>query len=70
MDITKCKDQECPMKEACYRFTAPADILQSYFVESPRKGTKCDMYWGQTQQAILNQLNEIVNGTTEPKKES
>lgn len=46
-DITKCEDKDCPMKESCYRFTAKAkDFWQSYFMESPRKGNECDMYWG------------------------
>lgn len=45
-DITKCKGIGCPQKENCYRFTATADEYQSYFVESPIKDGKCDMYWG------------------------
>jgi hypothetical protein len=45
-DITKCEGDECPMKESCYRFTAPAEEYQSYFVEPPIKDGKCHMYWG------------------------
>lgn len=35
-DITKCKGTDCPVKEGCYRFTAPDNgQYQSYFVEVP-----------------------------------
>lgn len=45
-DITKCNDEQCSKRLSCYRFTAPADEhWQSYFVNSPRKEDKCEMYW-------------------------
>jgi hypothetical protein len=62
-DICKCKGTDCPLKENCYRFTAKSDdVYQSYFVDPPIKDSKCDMYWGETQKEILNQLKNIVNG--------
>lgn len=64
-DITKCNPgTNCPHKEKCYRFTAPADeYRQTYFVEPPIKEDKtCDMFWGQTQTDILNQLKDILGG--------
>ena len=45
MDITKCKGDNCPQKEDCYRFTAKADEHQSWFVETPNKGDKCEYLW-------------------------
>ena len=52
IDITKCRDEECPLKESCYRFTAPYNEYgQSYFMDSPRviheeEGpVECDYYW-------------------------
>jgi hypothetical protein len=45
-DITKCRGDGCIIKEKCYRFTAKADEYQAYFLESPIKDGKCDMYWG------------------------
>ena len=33
------------MKESCYRFTAEADTMQSYFIEPPIKDGKCEYYW-------------------------
>jgi hypothetical protein len=62
-DICKCKGTDCPLKETCYRFTAKSDdFYQSYFVDPPIKDGKCDMFWGETQKEILNQLKNIVNG--------
>jgi len=51
MDITKCSGANCPVKEKCYRFTAPASQYQSYFMIPPIKTTEegkldCEHYWG------------------------
>ena len=29
-DISKCIGKDCPIKEKCYRFTAPTGIWQSW----------------------------------------
>lgn len=63
-DIAKCRGDECPMKESCYRFTAPSSEYQSYFVNPPIKDGKCDMYWGQAQQDMIDILQEIINGSS------
>jgi hypothetical protein len=61
MDITMCKGTNCPQKETCYRFTAtPNEYRQSYFTEAPIKEGKCEMYWGENQINIWNQLKEIM----------
>lgn len=45
-DITMCKDNDCPKREQCHRFTAtPDDRSQSYFMETPRKKDHCIYYW-------------------------
>lgn len=44
-DITMCKDNDCPKKEECHRFTAISDKMQSYFLQTPRKGKECVYYW-------------------------
>jgi len=36
-DISMCNGKDCPIKEKCYRFTAPKGIRQSYFLETPGK---------------------------------
>ena len=55
-DITMCKGEEnesiCPYREKCYRFTAKADVYQSYFKGIPLKDNKCDHYWGDGGEAI------------------
>lgn len=45
-DITMCNGNGCPKKDNCYRFKANPNLLwQSYFMETPYKDDKCDMYW-------------------------
>ena len=60
-DITKCKGIDCSIKDKCKRYTAIESMLQSYFVESPIKDNKCDMYWGEDAESIFNQLKGILN---------
>jgi len=60
-DITKCVGTDCPVKETCYRFTAPVtDFQQSWFCNCPLKDSKCDMYWGENAQSIYSQLQDII----------
>lgn len=33
-DITKCRGDGCPIREDCYRYTAPASEQQSWFTET------------------------------------
>ena len=62
MDITKCKGTNCPIKESCYRFTATEnEVLQAYFVEPPIKDGKCEMYWGEHANYLINYLKDIMN---------
>jgi hypothetical protein len=62
-DITKCKGDGCPMKDTCYRFTAPADEYQSYFETPPiKEDGNCDMYWGEVRQSIIDALQDILDG--------
>lgn len=45
-DITMCQGGDCPIKETCYRYTAPvSDFRQSWFCEYPFKDGECDMFW-------------------------
>ena len=66
-DITMCSGQDCPIKEKCYRFTAPKNMIrQSYFAQSPGKTEDgefiCEMYWGKNSQSIWDKLKDITNG--------
>lgn len=62
-DITMCKGVGCPVKEKCYRHTAPeSELWQSWFADSPIEDGKCDMYWGDNAESVWNQLKDITNG--------
>ena len=65
-DITMCFDKTCPAKLSCYRHTATPGEFQSYFAESPliatKEGFECDMFWGEEDDEIWEQLNRIMNG--------
>lgn len=40
-----CKGEWCPIKDSCYRHACKADkYSQSYFVDSPFDGEKCEFY--------------------------
>jgi hypothetical protein len=64
-DITKCPGNDCPVKNKCYRYTAPASARQSYFWNIPGKTEDnkftCSMYWGDNAESTFNQLKEIFN---------
>lgn len=45
-DITMCMDKDCKKNAKCHRYTAPVtEYRQAYFVNSPRKGKDCVMFW-------------------------
>ena len=60
---TLCKGINCPMKKQCKRYTYKPDfpMYQSYFTESPIKDGKCDMFWGDVADEIMEQLKTITN---------
>jgi hypothetical protein len=62
MDITLCKGINCPIKEQCKRYTTtPNPRCQVYFTESPIKDGKCEMFWGDVADEIMEQLKTITN---------
>jgi len=62
-DITKCQDDKCPARLMCYRFTAPAGERQAYGIFNREEDAdNCEMFWGNKQENILNQLKDIMNG--------
>lgn len=45
-DISKCDGEDCPLKDKCYRYTAPSDDLYQSWVEPAYKDGDCDnLYW-------------------------
>lgn len=58
-----CSGKDCPVKEKCYRFTAPkSTYMQSFFTIPPIKDGKCEMYWGKDAESVFNQLKDITDG--------
>ena len=43
-DVTMCDNEECPLKEECYRFMAVACGLQSYAYFTPNSEYDCDYF--------------------------
>ena len=45
IDITKCKDDNCKLNSSCDRFTLTPELLEPYFLESPREEDgRCKYY--------------------------
>ena len=49
-DITKCSNEDCIMKQKCYRYTAPSSIYwQAVAKFVPKRNHidnfKCDLFW-------------------------
>lgn len=45
-DISMCKNDNCPLKEKCYRYTAePSPYRQSYGLFPQPKDGKCEYFW-------------------------
>ncbi len=45
-DITMCNNEECPLKDTCYRHEAEPNEMQSFFVDvKPNKKGECEYYW-------------------------
>lgn len=70
MDITMCRDYNCPKREKCLRYNAkPNDFYQSYFVESPKKNITdtnkkfCD-YYIQTNVIDVSIIDKLNNKHT------
>jgi hypothetical protein len=64
MDIRMCRGTNCPVREKCYRFTAPpSEYWQSFFSEVPIRiedgKLKCDYYWGDNDP--FAELNQFAN---------
>jgi hypothetical protein len=44
-DISKCLNKDCPLKEKCYRWTAPASYYQSYADFKPDENGECEDFY-------------------------
>lgn len=44
-DIAMCGGGDCPVKENCWRYIAPASHWQSYFEDPPFTEEGCNYFW-------------------------
>jgi hypothetical protein len=45
-DISKCANEECPLKDSCYRWTStPNEYWQSYGDFKHDEENGCEYYW-------------------------
>jgi hypothetical protein len=72
MDITKCNGEGCIVKEKCYRYTAPKGEHMQSWVKAPFKNDNglftCELFWGERSELLLEQLKNIMNGSTNIRK--
>lgn len=59
-DISMCEGTDCPMKDNCYRHTAPAnEYRQSWFAEKViNEDRTCDHYWENEKPKHFSKLKE------------
>lgn len=44
-DISMCKNNECPLKQKCYRYRAVPNHLQTYASFKPNDKGICEYFW-------------------------
>jgi hypothetical protein len=44
-DIAMCQGDQCPIKEDCWRYMAPASRWQSYLATPPYAKDGCEYFW-------------------------
>lgn len=45
MDISKCSNKDCPIKEKCYRWTATPNEFRQAYCEFEFKDGECEYFW-------------------------
>ena len=69
MDITKCVHETCPIKESCYRHTAPISDYQSMSNFEPEELTSllgktywvCESFWDKKEFLTSEEENKDGN---------
>jgi hypothetical protein len=51
-DISMCANEECPLKEKCYRYTAKPEMMQSYGDFKPDENGECEYFWDNKKQLV------------------
>ena len=58
-DITMCKNENCPVKDTCFRYLATPSQYQAYYVFDENSNEPCDSYWECETEEILNKFNKM-----------
>lgn len=67
MDVTLCSNDQCPIRETCYRFTAKASNWQSMASFTPKDGA-CDYYIEARSKSQVRRLDAQTGRWTEKIK--
>jgi hypothetical protein len=60
-DISMCRNEECPLKDSCYRYVAEPSHYQAYGKFEYKDG--CDHYLKfHGSRPMLNHIRDILNG--------
>lgn len=63
-DITKCRGEDCNLKDTCWRHRAPSDFRQSYFYRSPQDEEGfCQYYWPDEEEIKKKRLQKVKGKT-------
>lgn len=67
-DISKCENQNCTLKESCYRYTSEPSLYQSYgFFEQDKEGN-CNYYWKNKEVVESYDGTEYIGFDDEPSR--
>jgi hypothetical protein len=58
-DITMCQNEDCPVKDTCFRYLATPSQYQSFYVFDKDTKEPCDWYWECTDDKELEQFNRM-----------
>ena len=58
--VLKCKNQDCPIKNDCYRQTAPDAKQQDFGVYKYKEGKGCTWFWDNKQEG-KNTLKDLLS---------
>lgn len=65
-DITKCLNDGCPVRNKCYRFTAPsneyAQAVSMFDYKVVERKVHCDHFWLNSSDKKDNDLTKVFDG--------
>lgn len=65
-DITKCVNGACPVRNKCYRFTAPHDevyqAVELFDFKVVERKVHCEFFWLNSSDKKDNELTKVFDG--------